>query len=297
VHTGVEECDDGNGVNTDACVMCQNARCGDGYVWAGIEACDDGNTVETDACNNTCSACSCGDGIANCGGEQCDDGNAIDTDACKNNCLNAICGDGVVYAGHEECDDSNTIDTDACRNNCQNAICGDGVVNAGVEACDDGNTVDADFCDNACARRCAAADHDAEATSIYQDHCYVLEASALGWAEAEAGCQAMNARLVSTTSAGEDDFVASLADGSGVGTVWIGLGDSAAEGTYVWTDGSPYSYSNWATGEPSDAFNPPGDPDPNDCVWLQSTPGPDYGQWYDDPCDGLYAYVCEHAWP
>ncbi|MBU4332235.1 hypothetical protein KKD20_03885, partial [Patescibacteria group bacterium] len=48
-----EECDDGNGNNTDACLNnCTIATCGDGYVWAGPEDCDDANTTIADGCVN-----------------------------------------------------------------------------------------------------------------------------------------------------------------------------------------------------------------------------------------------------
>jgi cysteine-rich repeat protein len=33
---------------------CQSARCGDGVVRAGVEDCDDGNQVDGDACSNSC---------------------------------------------------------------------------------------------------------------------------------------------------------------------------------------------------------------------------------------------------
>ena len=47
----VEDCDDGNEVDTDDCRNdCTNAACGDGVVWAGVEECDDGNDVENDFC-------------------------------------------------------------------------------------------------------------------------------------------------------------------------------------------------------------------------------------------------------
>ena len=48
--TGIEECDDGNAINTDACVACQTAECGDGYTETGVEECDDGNGGYYDAC-------------------------------------------------------------------------------------------------------------------------------------------------------------------------------------------------------------------------------------------------------
>jgi MYXO-CTERM domain-containing protein len=52
--TAGEACDDGNTVNTDICVSCQTARCGDGHARAGVEQCDDGNMVDTDTCRNNC---------------------------------------------------------------------------------------------------------------------------------------------------------------------------------------------------------------------------------------------------
>ncbi|MEM6292235.1 MAG: DUF4215 domain-containing protein [Myxococcota bacterium] len=50
-----EACDDGNDDNTDACVNCSPAECGDGFVFAGVEECDDANPVDIDACRNDCS--------------------------------------------------------------------------------------------------------------------------------------------------------------------------------------------------------------------------------------------------
>ena len=56
IASGEEECDDGNTVDTDACLKsCKKAVCGDGIVWAGQEACDDGNTKDGDACSADCS--------------------------------------------------------------------------------------------------------------------------------------------------------------------------------------------------------------------------------------------------
>ena len=46
-----EACDDGNALDTDACLSsCEDAACGDGAVYDGVEACDDGNDDDTDAC-------------------------------------------------------------------------------------------------------------------------------------------------------------------------------------------------------------------------------------------------------
>ena len=63
-----EQCDDGNGDNTDDCLnTCLIAICGDGFVQEGIEECDDANNVNTDACLSTCVAAQCGDGLVGLG--------------------------------------------------------------------------------------------------------------------------------------------------------------------------------------------------------------------------------------
>ncbi len=144
---GNEECDDGNGSNTDACLTtCFDAECGDGFVWAGQEPCDDGNGSNNDACLNACEAADCGDGFTWAGQEACDDANANNDDGCTMMCALPACGDGYLQpnAG-EACDDANQVNTDACVA-CDLAECGDGFVWAGQEPCDDGNANDGDAC-------------------------------------------------------------------------------------------------------------------------------------------------------
>ena len=52
---GVEECDDGNDIDTDACLStCKDAVCGDGHVHEGVEGCDDANTKSGDGCSASC---------------------------------------------------------------------------------------------------------------------------------------------------------------------------------------------------------------------------------------------------
>jgi len=161
IETG-EECDDGNGDNTDACVFCQDAECGDGNEWAGMEDCDlgSGNSNAPDSpCRVDCTDQRCGDGIADPqAGEDCDDGNTANTDFCLNTCFFNSCGDGFELVGEEQCDDGNQINTDACIVDpgnkgpmCVDAVCGDGFVQAGVELCDDGNQDNTDTCTTLCA--------------------------------------------------------------------------------------------------------------------------------------------------
>ena len=147
VQLGVEPCDDGDLDNDDSCLVgCIAPTCGDGFVNIGVEPCDDSNTDNTDDCIDTCQPASCGDGYLHAGVETCDDGNGDNGDDCPLSCEPATCGDGYVQVGVEPCDDGNADNADDCLVGCIAPICGDGFVQAGVEACDDGNTDDTDIC-------------------------------------------------------------------------------------------------------------------------------------------------------
>ncbi len=152
-----ELCDDGDDDVMDACVMCQPASCGDGYVHAGVEACDEGEDnvdasyTAVPGCDTSCqSTAYCGDGVLQAmDGESCDDG--AETAACDADCTPASCGDGRKNeTAGEFCDDGNMEETDACLSGCVVAVCGDGHIQAGVESCDDGNSIEDDECDNMC---------------------------------------------------------------------------------------------------------------------------------------------------
>ena len=64
----------------------------------GYEACDDGNEVQTDACLNNCAAAACGDGIVQVNVEACDDGNNNNDDECTNDCVVAPLGSSPARA-------------------------------------------------------------------------------------------------------------------------------------------------------------------------------------------------------
>ncbi|MBF93694.1 MAG: hypothetical protein CMH58_00835 [Myxococcales bacterium] len=54
-YVGVEQCDDGNADQGDACLNnCQTARCGDGQLQIEVEECDDGNLQDGDDCDRNC---------------------------------------------------------------------------------------------------------------------------------------------------------------------------------------------------------------------------------------------------
>ncbi len=119
----IEECDDMDSDNFNACTnACANAACGDGFLYALNENCDDGNGDNTDGCPDLapatpdgrtyCQPARCGDGFTQAGVETCDDGNGVNTDACPDGtgavCAPAFCGDTYVQTGVEQCDTGGT---------------------------------------------------------------------------------------------------------------------------------------------------------------------------------------------
>jgi len=75
--------------------------CGDSVIEAPVEECDDGNLDDADACLSTCKQASCGDGVLWAGVEECDDGpkNSHEPGACRPDCQLPACGDGGLYVG------------------------------------------------------------------------------------------------------------------------------------------------------------------------------------------------------
>ena len=93
--------------------------------------------------------------------------------------------------------------------------------------------------------------------------------------------------LASITNQAENDTIQLLLQtlgGSSEIYGWLGLNDLTTEGSWEWTSGLPFTYTNWMgsngginTGE--------------NCVAMRST----YGDWNDDNCNGFsnLRFVCE----
>ncbi|MAY87319.1 MAG: hypothetical protein CML02_11455 [Pseudooceanicola sp.] len=87
----------------------------------------------------------------------------------------------------------------------------------------------------------------------------------LTWEQANAAAMAMsfngqNGYLASITSAGEQSFLdgvnnafatSSPSHGGTYVTAWIGGHDKNTEGSFEWTSGEAFSYTNWSSGEPN----------------------------------------------
>lgn len=67
--------------------------------------------------------------------------------------------------------------------------------------------------------------------------------------------------------------------------IWIGVNDMNEEGNFLNMLNETVNYTNWASGEPNNAFRISGKLyDDCDCV------GMNLGKWYDAPCSLTYMY-------
>ena len=115
----------------------------------------------------------------------------------------------------------------------------------------------------------------------YNGHKYRLVETGLEWTQAKSNCEADGGALLKIDSASEDQQVEVTLVG-GPQEVWIGLSDADNDGIYVWTDGTPPSFTNW-NGAPS--ISSP------DCV-VKNTYTSD-GLWYTKGCGTNKAALCE----
>jgi len=108
------------------------------------------------------------------------------------------------------------------------------------------------------------------------------------WVVAERDCESEGGHLIVIDDQMENLWMSSIA-AKAVTNVksthqlsWLGLGDSATEGTFRWVTGAPVSLALWADTEPNSLY------DDEDCAEIRAS-----GEWNDDHCDVKLTYVCE----
>lgn len=79
--------------------------------------------------------------------------------------------------------------------------------------------------------------------------CYALTSGPLTWHEAEAEAVSYGGHLVAVNDAAENAWLVAT---FGADRMWIGFNDEASEGSFVWSNGDPVTYTNWGAGEPND---------------------------------------------
>ena len=117
---------------------------------------------------------------------------------------------------------------------------------------------------------------EVSAAHVHEGHLYI-PGSSRNWADARAYAQSFGGDLVSVNDQAEQDFVART---FGVLNPWLGLNDIDNEGTHVWANGDPVTYTNWSPGEP----NTPS----WDGAYLSSS-----GRWFDYPVTSSWGVLAE----
>jgi gliding motility-associated-like protein len=85
---------------------------------------------------------------------------------------------------------------------------------------------------------------------------YFLNPDPHSGSSAQAYAQTLGANLISVQSAAENSCIMNELNRLGQsGVIWIGFNDEAVEGTFVWYDQAPVTYTNWNAGEPNNAGN------------------------------------------
>ncbi|XP_072922853.1 alpha-N-acetylgalactosamine-specific lectin-like [Hemitrygon akajei] len=120
--------------------------------------------------------------------------------------------------------------------------------------------------------------------------CYRYYSYPKTWNEAEEFCNQLPhyGNLASVTSPKHNTFISTVinvVDEKNPWT-WIGLNDIWKEGNFTWSDGTSYTYRNWANYEPSNHQ------ENEDCVQIHFFSGTE--KWNDYNCDETHGFVCSY---
>ena len=124
-------------------------------------------------------------------------------------------------------------------------------------------------------------------TIEYNGNIYSLYNFPLTWSEAKSFCESMGGHLVTITDAGEQLAVARMMHYSLYNWVYTGATDIGSEGAWKWVTGEPFSFTNWAGGEPNNNDGQ-GNPQNAGCIykWNNRT-------WDDGLESYSTGFICE----
>jgi len=122
------------------------------------------------------------------------------------------------------------------------------------------------------------------------DHCYYFSNEKKNWFAAEIFCQGEGGHLASVHSGATNDFVWGMMKRTNLNRIWIGGTDTGKEGVWKWTDCTPWDFTVWGTGEPSNT----GD---EDCLEVYQFNDQHENKvadkkWNDDKCSKEFGFVC-----
>jgi len=205
----------------------------------------------------------------------------------------------------EDCD--GTVDNGcACTNGATQACTDASICGIGMQTCGSGawgtcmgRTSSPEVCDGVDNNCDGSIDEGGvcDSTGCTWDeldgHAYLAcdPGTSVSWDQARLACDALGYHLVQIETDAENTWVKDLAGGSG--DWWIGLSDSATEGTFLWLDGSEACASGKNNGPPYCHWRgsrPNGGTGEN-CIMMEAGRGS--GEWNDVPCGFILPYICE----
>ncbi|KAK2531290.1 macrophage mannose receptor 1 [Columba livia] len=124
---------------------------------------------------------------------------------------------------------------------------------------------------------------------LFDNKCFKLfgldENDTLTWHAARNNCINFEGNLATISRKEMQAFLMSLLKNAAT-DAWIGLNDINSEHTYLWTDGSPVYYTNWAKGSRSYYSK-------DDCVFMIKNPIEQAGKWKEEECKTSKSYICQ----
>ncbi|XP_038074023.1 CD209 antigen-like protein E [Patiria miniata] len=114
--------------------------------------------------------------------------------------------------------------------------------------------------------------------------CYLSTQKPLTYDDARGACRRLGAKMAAPRSDQENDFLASLAQGS---DIWVACTDRRQEGEWE-CEGSQDGqgiYTNWKMGEPNNA----GSEGSEDCIKIRRVDK----KWNDIACERMFLAVCK----
>ena len=82
---------------------------------------------------------------------------------------------------------------------------------------------------------------------------YKVYNTIMSWHEAKEYAEALGGHLATINSQDEQSFIESLIQGEYKQEYWLGGTDEVQEGEWVWVTGEPFTFTNWASGEPNNS--------------------------------------------
>ena len=114
----------------------------------------------------------------------------------------------------------------------------------------------------------------------YNGHIYRVTKGVMTWHGADSLAKQHGGYLVTVNDAAENQFLTNNCSFLS-SEQWIGYTDKANEGTWLWANGDPATYTNWDRGEPNDSGG-------EDCAIIFA-----WGTWNDLPCSHTLCAIVE----